>query len=72
MTAVGAKSNNDDDEWKLYRPKLSHTSDLKLVLYWLPCQVPCVIGSALGLVGLVSVHCDCVRLQVLSAVPISV
>ena len=39
----------------------SHTSDLKLALQWLPCQVPGVIGSALGLVGPVSVYCDWVR-----------
>ena len=36
----------------------SHTGDLKLALQWLPCQVPGVIGSALGLVGSVSVYCD--------------
>ena len=30
----------------------------KLVLRWLPCQVPDVIGSALGLAGPVSVSCD--------------
>ena len=34
----------------------SHTSDLKLALQWLPCQVP-GIGSALGLVDPVSVYC---------------
>ena len=39
----------------------SHTSDLKLALQWLPCQAPSVIGSVLGLVGLVSVYCDWVR-----------
>ena len=33
----------------------------KLALQWLPCQVPGVIGSALGLVGPVSVYCDWVR-----------
>ena len=33
----------------------------KLVLQWLPCQAPGVIGSALGLVGPVSVYCDWVR-----------
>ena len=33
----------------------SHTSDLKLALQWLPCQVPGIIGSALGLVSPVSV-----------------
>ena len=33
----------------------------KLALQWLPCQAPGVIGSALGLVGPVSVYCDRVR-----------
>ena len=33
----------------------------KLALQWLPCQTPGVIGSALGLVGPVSVDCDWVR-----------
>ena len=33
----------------------------KLALQWLPCQAPGVIGSVLGLVGLVSVYCDWVR-----------
>ena len=33
----------------------------KLALQWLPCQTPGVIGSALGLVGPVSVYCDWVR-----------
>ena len=33
----------------------------KLTLQWLPCQEPGVIGSALGLVGLLSVYCDWVR-----------
>ena len=32
-----------------------------LALQWLPCQAPGVIGSALGLVGAVSVYCDWVR-----------
>ena len=46
----------------------SHTSDLKIALQWLPCQVPGVMGSVLGLAGLVSVYCDWVRfdLQLLS------
>ena len=30
----------------------------KLALQWLPCQAPGVIGSALALVGPVSVYCD--------------
>ena len=33
----------------------------KLALQWLPCPAPGVIGSALGLVGPVSVYCDWVR-----------
>ena len=33
----------------------------KLALQWLPCQAPGVKGSALGLVGPVSVYCDWVR-----------
>ena len=32
-----------------------------LALQWLPCQALGVIGSALGLVGPVSVYCDWVR-----------
>ena len=47
-----------------------HTSDL--VLQWLPCQAPGVIGSVLGLVGPVSVYCDWVRWKVWSATSISV
>ena len=34
----------------------SHTSDFKLALQWLPYQAPGIIGSALGLVGPVSVY----------------
>ena len=34
----------------------SHTSDLKMALGWLLCQAPAVIGSALGLIDLVSVY----------------
>ena len=44
----------------------------KLALQWLPCQAPGVIGSMLGLVSLVSVYCDWVRLKVWSATSISV
>ena len=39
----------------------SHTSDLKIGTPGLPCHAPGVIGSALGLVGPVSVYCDWVR-----------
>ena len=44
----------------------------KLALQWLPCQAPGIIGSALGLVGPVSVYCDWVRWKVWSATSISV
>ena len=43
-----------------------------MALQWLPCQAPGVIGSVLGLVGLVSVYCDWVRRKVWSATSISV
>ena len=47
------------------RRDFSVSSDIpvtsKLALQWLPCQAPGVIGSVLGLVGPVSVHCDWVR-----------
>ena len=42
----------------------SHTGDLPLVLQGIPCQVPGGIGSALGLVGSVSVYCGWVRWKV--------
>ena len=38
-----------------------HTGDSKMALQWLPCQAPGVIGSALGVVGPVSVYCDWVK-----------
>ena len=34
------------------------------LLKWLPCQAPSIIGSAPGLVGLVTVYCDWVRYKV--------
>ena len=34
------------------------TSDCKLALQGLPCQAPCIIGSALGLVGPVSIYLE--------------
>ena len=43
-----------------------------MTLQWLPCQAPGVMGSALGLVGLVSVYCDWVRHTVWSATSPSV
>ena len=39
----------------------SHTSGLKIGTVMLPCQAPDVIGSALRLVGPMSVCCDWVR-----------
>ena len=39
----------------------SHTSDLKIGTPVTTCQAPGIIGSALGLVGPVSVYCDWVR-----------
>ena len=33
----------------------------KLALQWLPCQAPGIVGSVLGLVGLVLVYCDWVK-----------
>ena len=44
----------------------------KLAFQWLPCQASGVIGSALVLVGPVSVYCDWVRWKVWSATSISV
>ena len=44
----------------------------KLTLQWLPCQAPGIIGSVLGLVGLVLVYCDWVRWKFWSATSISV
>ena len=44
----------------------------KLALQWLPCQVPGVIGSVLGLVSPVSVYCDWVRWKVRPATSTSV
>ena len=46
------------------------TSDL--VFQWLPCHALSVIGSQLGLVGLVAVCCDWVRHKVSSAASVSV
>ena len=36
----------------------SHTSNLEIVLQWLPCQESGIIVSVLGLVGLMSIYCD--------------
>ena len=53
-------------------PGSSHTSDLKLVLQWLPCQAPGVIRSVLGVVGSVSACRDWVRSKVSSTTSVSV
>ena len=50
----------------------SHTSDLNIGAPVATCQVPGVIGSALGLVGPVSVYCDWVGWKVWSATSTSV
>ena len=43
----------------------SHTSDLTIgTPVAIPCQAPGVLGSALGLVGPVSVYCDWMRWNV--------
>ena len=49
----------------------SHTSDLKMIIQWLPCQAPGIKWSERGLVGPVSVYCDWVRWKVGSATSIS-
>ena len=72
---VKASASGAEDPWFESRLRRdfsgsSHTS--KLALQWLPCQVPGVIGSALGLVGPVSVYCDWVRWKDGSAPSISV
>ena len=56
---------------KLFRGRVIPVSQ-KLTLQWLLCQAPGVIGSALGLVGPVSVYCDLVSWKVGSASSISV
>ena len=50
----------------------SHTSGLKIGTPVVPCQAPGDMGSALGLVGPVSVYCDWVRWKVGSAASTSV
>ena len=43
-----------------------------MVLQWLPCQAPVIIGSALGKVCPVSVYCYWVRYKVSLANSVSV
>ena len=63
VKAYASRAEDPEFESRLQRDfsGSSHTSDLKLALQWLPCQAPGVVGSALGLVGPVSVYCDWVR-----------
>ena len=44
----------------------------KSAFKWLPCKAPGIIGSVLGLVGLLLVYCDWVRHKVWSITSISV
>ena len=44
----------EDPGFEFFRGRVIPVTS-KLVLQWLPCQAPGVIGSVLGLVGLVSV-----------------
>ena len=61
--SVAARELDSEFDSRLRRVDFSssHVSDLKLALQRPPCQAAGVIGSALGLVGLVSVFCDWVR-----------
>ena len=65
VKASASKAEDPGFESRLrpdFFPGSSHTSELKkLSLQWLPCQARGFIGSALGLVGPVSVYCDWVR-----------
>ena len=63
VQASASRAEDPGFESRLQRDFLgsSHTSDVKFALQWLPCQVPGLTGSALGLVGQVSVYCDWVR-----------
>ena len=47
-------------------------ASLKWALHWIPRQGPGVIGSVLELVGLVSVYSSRLKMQVRSAVSVSV
>ena len=63
VKASASRAEDPGFESRLRRDfsRSSHTSDLKLALQWLPCQAPGVIGSVLGVVSPVSVHCDWAR-----------
>ena len=54
---AGQRARHTTNE--LFRPPC--TSDLTLVLKWLPRQAPGVVESEVGLVGSVSACCDWVR-----------
>ena len=74
MSISRAKDPRFESHLRLDFSGLSHTSDLKIgtPVATLPCQVPGVIRSVLGLVGPVLVYCDWVRWTVWSATSISV
>ena len=65
LVVKASASGAEDPEFESHLPRdfsgSSHTSDFKIGTQWLPCQAPGIIGSALGLVGPVSVYCDWVR-----------
>ena len=65
MWNVCFQSGKPEDQTSLSLVELSQTSNL--VLQGLPHQLPGITGSVLKPAGLVSVHCDWVRQQVLSA-----
>ena len=68
VKASTSRAEDPEFEFRLRRhfSRSSHTSDLKIGTsgLWLPCHSPGVIGSALGLVGPMSVYCNWVRLKV--------
>ena len=49
--------------WGCFRDRVIPVTS-RLALQWLPCQAPGVIGSAMGLLGPVSVYCDWMRWKV--------
>ena len=70
--ASASRAEGPGFESRLRRDFFGVESYQWLALQWLPCQATGVIGSALGLVGPVSVYCDWVRWKVGSAASISV
>ena len=67
LTASASKAGDPGFESPLapgfYRGRVIPVTS-KLVLQWLPCQAPGVVGSVLGLVSPVSVYCDSVKWKV--------